>query len=65
MTAAGLGHAQYSPEAWVASHDASAWIRYQPGGHHWALQGLESGALLVLSLVLAASTLFLVRRSST
>ena len=54
-----------SPEAWVASHDASAWIRYQPGGHYWALQGLESGALLVLSLVLAASTLFLVRRSST
>ena len=53
------------PLAWLHSHDASAWIRYQPGGHYWALQGLESGALLVLALVLAVVTVLVVRRSST
>ena len=53
------------PLAWLTSHDATAWIRYQPGGHYWALQGLESGALLVLALVPAVVTVLVVRRSST
>ena len=51
-------------QAWMASHHASAWISYQPGGHFWVLQGLDTGVLLALALALAAATMFLVRRSS-
>ena len=53
------------PQAWLASQHATAWIRYQPGGHFWALQGLETGVLLALALALAAATVVLIRRSST
>jgi hypothetical protein len=52
-------------QAWLARHQASVWITYQPGRHFWVLQGLESGVLLALALALAAATVVLIRRSST
>jgi hypothetical protein len=38
------------------------WATYQPGARYWDFQFIESGWLLVLSLLLIAATIWLIRR---
>jgi hypothetical protein len=40
----------------------SQWTTYQPGARYWHFQFIEGGWLLVLSLLLLAATIWLVRR---
>lgn len=46
---------------WLARHHLTLWVSYEPAGRFWALQAVEGGACLLLALVLAAATIWLVR----
>jgi hypothetical protein len=43
-------------------HGYSQWMTYQPAARYWHFQLIEGGWLLVLSLLLIAATIWLVRR---
>jgi uncharacterized protein (TIGR03382 family) len=49
---------------WLAAHHATLWASYQPSGRFWAFQSAEAGAAVLLALLLAAGTVWLVRRRS-
>jgi hypothetical protein len=48
--------------AWLSRHHHARWWGYQPQVRFWHFQLIEGGWLLVLSLVLIAATVWLVRR---
>jgi hypothetical protein len=52
-------------DPWVLSHwfaGSTRWTRYIPVSRFWPMQFVEAGWLLVLSVLLAAATVWLVRR---
>jgi hypothetical protein len=52
-------------DPWVLSHwfvGSTRWTRYIPVSRFWPMQFIEAGWLLVLSVLLAAATVWLVRR---
>jgi hypothetical protein len=49
------------PVAYLAQHGYTQWTSYQPPGRFWPFQLIEGGCLLVLSLLLIAATVWLVR----
>jgi hypothetical protein len=51
-----------SPAQCLARHGYTPWTSYQPGSRFWPFQFIEGGWLLVLSLILIAVTVWLVRR---
>jgi hypothetical protein len=46
----------------ITSHGYTQWTSYQPASRFWPFQWIESGWLLVLSALLIAATVWLVRR---
>jgi ABC-type transport system involved in multi-copper enzyme maturation permease subunit len=50
---------------YLTHHGYTYWTRYQPGSRFWPLQWIESGWLLALSVLLIATTIWLVRRRAT
>jgi hypothetical protein len=48
--------------AYLAAHHYTQWWTYQPVSRYWHFQFIEGGWLLVLSLILLAGTVWLVRR---
>ncbi len=51
-----------SPEQCLAPHGYTVWTSYQPGSRFWTFQWIEAGWLLVLSALLIAVAVWLVRR---
>jgi hypothetical protein len=49
----------------VVQHGYTQWTSYQPASRFWAFQWIEGGWLLVLSVLLIAVTVWLVRRRAT
>jgi hypothetical protein len=47
--------------AWVTSHHLTVWVTYQSAGRFWLFQSVEGGAAVLLVLLLAAATVWLVR----
>jgi hypothetical protein len=47
---------------YLAQHGYTLWTTYQPGSRFWPFQWIEGGWLLVLSVLLIAATVWLVRR---
>ena len=47
---------------YLTQHGYTYWTRYQPGSRFWPFQWIEGGWLLVLSVLLIAATVWLVRR---
>jgi hypothetical protein len=50
------------PAQCLAQHGYTLWISYQPVSRFWPFQWIEGGWLLVLSVLLVAATVWLVRR---
>ena len=50
------------PFQWLFQHGYTEWTSYQPASRFWTFQLIEGGWLLVLSLLLIAGTIWLVRR---
>jgi hypothetical protein len=48
--------------AYLTAHHYTQWASYQPESRYWHFQLIEGGWLLVLSLILLAATIWLVRR---
>lgn len=48
--------------AWLARHHYSRWVSYQPESRFWHFQAVEAGAYVVLAAILAALTIWWVRR---
>jgi ABC-2 family transporter protein len=46
----------------VAQHGYTQWTSYQPASRFWLFQGIEGGWLVLLSVLLIAATVWLVRR---
>jgi hypothetical protein len=51
-----------SLEQLLAQHGYTHWTSYQPGSRFWPFQWIEGGWLLALSVLLIATTVWLVRR---
>ena len=51
-----------SPAQCLSQHGYTMWSSYQPGSRYWPFQWIEGGWLLVLSVLLIAATVWLVRR---
>jgi ABC-type transport system involved in multi-copper enzyme maturation permease subunit len=51
-----------SPAQCLTQHGYTVWTNYQPGSRFWPFQWIEGGWLLALSLLLIATTVWLVRR---
>jgi hypothetical protein len=51
-----------SPAQCLTTHGYVQWQSYQPGSRFWAFQWIEAGWLLVLSALLIAAAVWLVRR---
>lgn len=49
---------------WLARHHATWWAVYQPPSRFWPFQLIETGALLLVAMLLGAATLWLIRRPS-
>jgi hypothetical protein len=49
-------------ERYLTQHGYTYWTSYQPASRFWPIQWIESGWLLVLSMLLIAATVWLVRR---
>ena len=49
----------------LSQHGYTQWTRYQPASRFWFFQWIEGGWLLVLSVLLIAMTIWLVRRRAT
>jgi hypothetical protein len=62
----GAGPGNFSKSALIAQclsqHGYTQWTRYQPASRFWPFQWIEGSWLLVLSVLLIAATLWLVRR---
>jgi ABC-type transport system involved in multi-copper enzyme maturation permease subunit len=60
-----LGNGPFTPQdPWVVSHwfvGSTQWVRYIPVSRYWPMQLIEAGWLLVLSALLVAATVWLVR----
>jgi hypothetical protein len=54
-----------SPGECLAQNGYTQWTSYQPGSRYWPFQWIEGGWLLVLSVLLIASAVWLVRRRAT
>jgi hypothetical protein len=54
-----------SPGQCLSQHGYTQWTSYQPGSRFWPFQWIEGGWLLVLSVLLIAVTVWLVRRRAT
>ncbi|HEY4348340.1 MAG TPA: hypothetical protein VGM80_12190 [Gaiellaceae bacterium] len=54
-----------SPVQCFAQHGYTQWSAYQPASRFWSFQAIESGWLLILSVMLIAATVWLVRRRAT
>jgi hypothetical protein len=54
-----------APLSCLPQHGYSQWWSYQPASRYWPFQGIESGGLLLLAILLAAATIWLVRRRAT
>ncbi len=50
------------PVAYLIRHGYMQLTSYQPAGRFWPFQWIEGGWLLVLSMLLVATTVWLVRR---
>jgi hypothetical protein len=50
--------------SWLASHHLTPWVSYQSAGRFWAFQAAEGGTAVLIALLLAAATVWLVRRSA-
>jgi hypothetical protein len=48
--------------AWLNRHGYSSWVSYQPDSRFWHFQAIEAGAYTILALLLAAATIWFVRR---
>jgi hypothetical protein len=61
---AGKGGVPQSLGSWqyLAQHGYTRWTTYQPAGRFWTFQWIEGGWLLALSVLLLATTVWLVRR---
>ena len=57
-----IGASSGSPAQCLSQHGYTAWSSYQPAGRFWPFQWIEGGWLLVLSALLIAATVWLVRR---
>jgi hypothetical protein len=57
-----IGTSNGSPAQCLSQHGYTQWTSYQPGSRFWAFQWIEGGWLLVLSALLIAATVWLVRR---
>ncbi len=51
-----------NPVQYLTHHGYTNWMSYQPGSRFWPFQWIEGGWLLALSVLLIASTIWLVRR---
>jgi ABC-type transport system involved in multi-copper enzyme maturation permease subunit len=47
---------------YLTQHGYTFWVSYQPGSRFWPFQWIEGGWLLALSVLLVATTVWLVRR---
>ena len=54
-----------SPAQCLTQHGYTLWTNYQPGSRFWPFQWIEGGWLLALSVLLIATTVWLVRRRAT
>jgi len=52
----------FSSATCVAQHGYTQWSDYQPASHFWSFQWIEGGWLLALSVLLLATTVWLVHR---
>lgn len=59
---AGPGSGSLDPIQYLLQHGYTQWTSYQPDSRYWGFQGIEFAWLTALSLVLLATTLWLVRR---
>jgi hypothetical protein len=50
-----------SPQC-MSQHGYTQWWSYQPASRYWPFQGIESGGLLLLAILLVAATIWLVHR---
>jgi ABC-2 family transporter protein len=50
------------PHQYLAQHGYTQWMSYQPASRFWPFQWIEGGWLVALSLILIATTIWLVRR---
>jgi ABC-type transport system involved in multi-copper enzyme maturation permease subunit len=57
-----VGNSTVSPAQCLSRHGYTMWTSYQPGSRFWPFQWIEGGWLLVLSVLLIAVTVWLVRR---
>jgi hypothetical protein len=57
-----IGAGVFSPAQCLSQHGYTQWSSYQPATRFWAFQWIEGGWLLVLSALLIAVTVWLVRR---
>jgi hypothetical protein len=57
-----IGNSSGSPAQCLSRYGYTQWTSYQPGSRFWAFQSIEGGWLLVLSVLLIATTVWLVRR---
>jgi ABC-2 family transporter protein len=53
------------PVRYLSQRGYSYWVTYQPGSRFWPFQWIEGGWLLTLSLLLIATTLWVVRRRTS
>jgi hypothetical protein len=58
----GPGGSSIDPVHYLLQHGYSQWTSYQPDSRYWSFQWVEFGWLAVLSLLLLAVTLWMVRR---
>ncbi len=61
LTSAQLHH----PAAWFRAHHIQIWLTYQPGSRLFLFQAIEFGWLVVLSALLIAATVLLIRRGAS
>jgi hypothetical protein len=54
-----------SPAQCLTQHGYTQWTNYQPASRFWPFQWIESGWLFALSVLLIATTVWLVRRRAT
>ncbi len=60
-----MARAGVDPSRYLVQHGFTQLTTYQPDSRFWPFQWIEGGWLLVLSLVLLAATVWLVRRRAT
>jgi hypothetical protein len=56
------GGGSVDPVQYLIQHGYTQWSSYQPDSRYWPFQGIEFGWLILVSVILLAATLWLVRR---